>query len=310
MTLESAILSFYLLFPVWNESQEYLIKSAQKLSASNNQGLVRNMNYFLEHPRLAINDADLVISGMPNLMEELGMSAQEILFSDEDGKLRTFEYGIEKLSSGSVPASSSKNSDFYSAVVSSNDKLFTQTLRDKNSRVVEKTTWQNASNSNGISIVRKTTYKYDYGSDSASLCEKEDYLSHMVTRISYNQSGKETSEQSYVRKDGTLYTVSKVYYSYDKLGRISSVSNNSFEKGIPNTKTVYKYTNVSTKPDSSYYEDGVLRIQTVYSAENLWEVTTFFDRRYKIIASYDNGRKICETVYLNGNVQRTRIFND
>ncbi len=309
MTIETAVLSFYLLFPLWNEQQEQLaVACDRQLMPRNRELVVSSLEYFLDHPEDAHHDPALVAgeaasidtSSIPNLMARLGLYSGESSYYSGEGKLRSHEAGIEQSSWGVLE-------DGFSSVYA-NEKRFVQTLRDDQSRIVEKTIWRNAKESKNIKLLRKLSYRYEGDSQTPSFLEDENFDGQRVRAVSFDAAGRISKEQEYLIWGGSRHKGQSHSYSYDGEGRLISESSSAGANGTPATRTRYVYTGASSKPDSFYYEDGMLRTKTEYSAENDWLQTTYFSSHYSIAASYKNGVKVSESVYTDGKLQRTRTY--
>ncbi len=309
MTIETAVLSFYLLFPLLSPGQEKLAASCNRnLNPRNRDLVVGSLEYLLDHPEDAHHDpaqvageaARIDTSGIPRLMESLGLSSGDLPFYSGEGMLRSMESGVEKSSWGAV--------DGGNASVYANDRRFVQSVRDGSSRIVEKTVWSNAKEFKNIKLLRKMRYSYTGDSQDPSFLEDEDFEAQTVRQVHYDAAGRISLEQDYVVWGGARHSSGSRRFSYDSRGRLASESSSGGGNGTPATRTRYVYTGSSSKPDTFYYEDGMLRTKTEYSAENDWVQTTYFSSHYSISASYRNGVKVSESVYSDGKLQRTRTY--
>lgn len=306
MTLEVAVLSFYLLFPLLYPQQENLAKFFGKsLSDNNKVATVRNLKYFIEHP----TTESLLYEKIPeirNLMEELELDTKEELYISSNGSMRAFEYGQEKFTQGHTVV----NGKNYTTTVSANDASFSQILWDSQKRMTEKTVWNNSTKSSLMKMLKKSEYKYDFKNDPTrvSVIDSIDYEKKSAETTTYNENGKPIVYQTFNVKNGKRSAISKIRYTYDKKGRLTKESFTSYVKGTPNSQTTFSYTAKSSNPDSFYYEDGILRKKTIYIAESLWEETIQFDYMYTIKAVYDNGKKISEDIYMGNKKIRSRNY--
>ena len=303
MTLEAAVLSFYVLFPVWTDSQSAIALACDKVPSARER-IAKEVSYVLDNPRLALSDVDSEIQKVGSLMQSLGLDAQEIHYTKDDGTLRLLSYGIEKTSLVSDISAGVMNN------VSVNDKQFTQIVWDEHKRIKEKSVWRNAAVSSAVKMISKETYFYEFKDNPSivSSVAKEFLSQDKASRTYYTINGRISDLRHYnITKKGWVMTI-RERYQYDSSGRVSSLRETSYEKGGIETRTVYSYSENSRHPDTKYYEDGVLRIQTEYSDEEVYKVTTYFQKNFYIEAFYENGRKLKEVVYNNGKVQRTRTF--
>jgi|GEM_PF-2005598 len=75
-------------------------------------------------------------------------------------------------------------------------------------------------------------------------------------------------------------------------------------------KNVYTYKPSSDIPDCKFYEDGVLRMETVYSKNENYTETVYFDGGFSIKAVYKDGVKVEEIAYSSGGESYRRKFDD
>lgn len=310
MTVEAAVLSFYLLFPLWNARQEMLAPAAKKevLAAAQKKETVAELKDFLSG-RHSVDLAGWEISArVPRLMDEIGLGAAEVLWKDKDGGLRLLEYGVERFA-----ADGGKNET--QTVVSVNDKHFVQTVYDKDYRIAEKSVWRNSQDPGAVKLLRRSSYSYNAaGSGTLPTSVTEEFLEDKkVVTSNFTATGKVSSVRTYVVLKSGRRLVQQDSYTYDREQRLASEENISYASSGAKqqvTRSTYAYTKKSSHPDTKYYEDGVLRIETNYLAEEKYCVTTYFDRNYSVSATFENGKKLSEVMYVNGVKQRERTFND
>ncbi len=75
-------------------------------------------------------------------------------------------------------------------------------------------------------------------------------------------------------------------------------------------KNEYEYTQKSKTPDFKFYEDGVLRMTTLYIDETTYENTMYFDNDYCVKTKYSNGRKVEEIIYSGAIEVKRRNFEE
>ncbi len=306
MTAEAAVLAFYLLFPVWNGRQELLAHAAKKEfpTAMQKRETLAELTDFLSGKQ-RVDLADWQIQGnVPRLMDEIGLGAEEVLRKDSDGALRLLEYGVERFATNGGRT-----------VVSVNDKQFIQTVYDESYRLAEKSVWQNSQEARGIKLLSRSRYGYSSNAVSAlpSSLTEELFDEGKVIISGFNADGKTSSVRTYILVKNGRRLVQQDSYTYDRQKRLSSEENVSYAASGAKqhvTKSVYTYTKNSSRPDTKYYEDGTLRIETSYLAQDKYRTTTYFDNRYSITATFENGKKLSEVIYVNGVKQRERTFND
>ena len=75
-------------------------------------------------------------------------------------------------------------------------------------------------------------------------------------------------------------------------------------------KKEFRYGGAGKSPDSSYYENGELRIRTVYESENVYNETMYFDGGFTVLTRYENGIKRMEIISIDGTEIRRRTFEN
>lgn len=305
MTLEAAVLSFYLLFPVVTDGQRYIEHKFVRESLSERQKIqqIAKLKDFLAGKHY-IDDSSLVINAnIPLLMNEIGLGAEELLHKKDDEKIRLLEFGVEKFSV-EQNCFSGKN------VVNVNNRQFLQTSYDDYYRVIEKTLWLNGEKSSDVKLLQRTVYNYDDDGTVPATVSHEYISKNKIEQISYNKFGNPVRIHSYTIKDGKRILTNRQSFLYDSSQRIISEETNSYTINAPSSKTVYTYTKKSKEPDTKYYEGGILRISTTYESNDRYRITTYFDNRYSITVTYQDKKRIKEVVYLNGVRQRERTFDE
>lgn len=305
MTLEAAILSFYLLFPILTDGQIYIDRKLGHGIISDRERMqtISRLQDFLAGKRI-IDDSSLIIdTNIPLLVNEIGLGAEELTFKTDDGKIHLLEFGVEKFSV-------EQNSAAGKNVVFVNNRQFLQTTYDEQFRISEKTLWQNSEKSSDIKLLQRTSFYYDDESLTPSSVSYEYITKNIIEQIAYNTAGKPVKIHTYLLEDGKRMLTKLHLYSYDAKQRLVSEEVKSYGTKTSSSKTVYKYTNKSPEPDVKSYENGVLRSSTTYESADRYYTTTYFDNRYSITVTYQNKKRIKEVVSLNGVRQRARTFDE
>lgn len=305
MTLEAAVLSFYLLFPVLTDGQIYIDHKLGNRILSEKERIqqISRLQDFLAGKRI-IDDASLIIDAkVPLLMNEIGIGAEELSFKTDEGKIHLLEFGVEKFSV-------EQNSDAGKNIVYSNNRQFVQTSYDERFRIFEKTVWQNAEKSSDVKLLQRTVFSYE-GDDITPSSVSYEYLTkNVIEQISYNKAGNPVQMHSYLLQDGKRILTKLLSYTYDDRQRILSKEIKSYGRSVSDSKTVYRYTAKSSEPDVKYYEKGILRSSTIHESDSVYNTTTYFDNRYSITVTYQNKKRIKEVVSINGVRQRARTFDE
>ena len=79
-------------------------------------------------------------------------------------------------------------------------------------------------------------------------------------------------------------------------------------------KEVYGYRPGTEKDGSEnlsryeYYENGDLKIQTLYSGENSYSTSIYFERNYSVTSYYENNKKIRDVYFVDGIERRSKQY--
>src|SRR5574344_500122 len=77
------------------------------------------------------------------------------------------------------------------------------------------------------------------------------------------------------------------------------------------TKTnVYEYTEKASVPDFRFYENGKLRMSTLYIDPDTYENTMYFDNEYLVKTKYSHGRKVLEGIYSGSKMIKRQKFEE
>lgn len=98
-------------------------------------------------------------------------------------------------------------------------------------------------------------------------------------------------------------------YKYDGEGRVVSetithfsydykYSDYSSSKSV--RKSLYSYRRKDCPPDTQFFENGVLRMKTIYRDENNYTKTVFFDGNASVTVEYKKGKKVLEIFSIDG----------
>lgn len=177
------------------------------------------------------------------------------------------------------------------------------------------------------SLVLDKTVLYFYGEQEPLLerTEEDNRKDKTFTQTLFGLNGKPVSSTiwKYEEKLGSTgddaeESLVKTYekeWAYDEENRLvrSSVTEFYTVKASRN-KTVEKTDNKSyeyvyrefDKPDTRYYENGELRVETVYTGSDSYRQTLYFDGGFSVVSVFDDGLKTSETIFLNGAEIRRR----
>lgn len=219
-----------------------------------------------------------------------------------DGKLRKISYGNEK--------TSIFEKDGFTVLLNADEKTAVRRTFDSNFHLVKKETFSSPQNFEKFSAVSETNYFY---SDDGKLFKTEAENFSKKTRVlkTYRDDGKiegETKihfEEENPQTKSIYVKDSEKKWEYDEKGRIKKIilteyfplKNKKTEKKEHITRFEYVF---EQTPDTYFYEDGKLRIKTVYDNSTDFTKTFFFDGGFSVVGKYIAGEKVSETTYLDG----------
>ncbi|MBQ5400208.1 MAG: hypothetical protein IIU15_03140 [Treponema sp.] len=337
MDISTAILSLYLLFSTFTPAQGALETKVHGTDMSRAEKLNTRMevrNYIaaekiriLLGAQISESDSDENqdgegIGGIENpkygpqsggmtLDLVLGNSgATEVLYKNALERIAFFQYGEEYFA-----APDTLTPDRHS-IVSVNDSTFSRTEYDRLYRMMERTVWKNGKSS--ASTYMKSRTRYTYSGDWATIPRffgEEDFENNTYREVRYSATGKPTEVVDYDVGKGSGGGVRRILkkknsYTYDRSDRlVIDVQLENFDDGTSkSTKNIYTYTALASVPNVSYYEDGVLRIQTTYKSDSDYTQTVFFDEGFSISTEYRNGERVLEVTYFGETEMSRRTF--
>ncbi len=120
--------------------------------------------------------------------------------------------------------------------------------------------------------------------DGAAAPKKEALLQN-TTRFIYNAEGKiaEKQQEKYHYKDGALLA-------------------NETE----NIRDVFEYKTPDAEPNHFYYENGILRMKTIYTGVDTYIASMYFDGGYSSEIHYEEGQRTKDLFFLNGTLLRSK----
>jgi hypothetical protein len=81
------------------------------------------------------------------------------------------------------------------------------------------------------------------------------------------------------------------------------------QTGSTTRTDIYEYKKNESVPDYFYYEDGTLRMKTVYTDTDTYTTTLYFDQEFTVITEYHHGRKASETYIQGKRIMRSRTYD-
>lgn len=236
--------------------------------------------------------------------------------TDGSGRLRLLDYDDCQFAAGtgaSTGAGASAGAGSRN-VVTVDAGTFAQSVFDSLCRVVERTEWKNAASSRDCVLLARKTYRYRTAADPADVLPSQvtenRYDRHSLTETFFDAAGNPVKVQEFSTAGAKRSKLRERTMRYDASRRLTEESVVSYDGKTPRKKTTYSYTGKSSRPDSRYYEDGMLRIVTVYSTEDSCVVDTYFEKDYVVSVRYTDGRRTLETVTVGGRERSRRSFDE
>ncbi len=232
-------------------------------------------------------------------------------FSASDGSLRHFVYGKENLSKSMLGK--------YRCVTDEAEGLIRRRIYDENGSIVRYEEFKLFTDTKKAEKTLSREYRYNDSSELVST-EQMTFASEQLVKTFYDDR-RNVSERQVSHYEGEKLIPDGIYrYKYDAEGReteqniqkwfYSDGKNDSVVVKTLIQKKVYSYTQNSTVPDCEFYENGQLRMKTLYTAENVYNEYMYFDNGFSVEAKYENGTKVSERILLNGREQRRRLFGN
>ena len=105
-------------------------------------------------------------------------------------------------------------------------------------------------------------------------------------------------------EEDRLIQEEKTLWRYSKNAKGKETSEHS------DYRWLYSYGPNASLPDTEYFEDGKLRVRTVYASENCYTETMYFDGGYEVKADYADGSKVLEVISMKGQELRRSTFEE
>lgn len=248
--------------------------------------------------------------------ETKGLFEQNYL--DEYENLAFYSYGEEGLS---VQKSEGKT------VVSKSDKKnAVRAFYDEQMRIQKKETWNVSA---GFSWAKLKEIQEFFYEDSAkpykSIVENDnkkheilyDSKGQIIQSKNFSAVNSEIQEENQIQKTERKFVLTgKTEWKYSDSGKILEKYSEEYEYNAKQTrikktfskKEVYEYKIKDGSPDYYYYENGNLRMSTVFSSSDSYISTMNFDDGFVVESYYENGIRKKDFLYSNGILRRTKVY--
>lgn len=232
-------------------------------------------------------------------------------YLNEDKSLSLYSYDDEELSV--------QKTDGGSTIVKSNGKKAVRSYYDDKMRLLKKENWDISGGISSSKIMDSQEFKYSDGAKPFASTVVSENEKH---EILYDQKGRVVSSKNYTffkkdeKKAGKFVLESKIEWKYSENGKIlekyfeeySYDKNKSRVLGISSKKEQFEYKIQDGSPDYFFYEDGKLRVSTIYSSTDSYITTMTFDGGFVVESYYENGRRKKDLLYLNGIVRSVQNY--
>lgn len=236
--------------------------------------------------------------------------------SDSQGALRKFstdEYGF-------FSVNSSEDGTFFE------DSYEGKTVRriyDASKNLVRKEWWSIGKSCADSKIEKKEEFFYSSGGKTPVRSLNKNFLDNTTVEILFADDGKKIFQKksfdaekiageknkSAAGKDKTVLEETWSW-KYDYAGRMTEyekISTMASEKKIAQKK-VFSYGSEAQEPDFQYYENGIMRVNRIYSGSEEYVETAFFDKGFSVETLYRQGKKIEALQKLNGRLQNKVVY--
>lgn len=274
-----------------------------------------------------ITEDDKILDDVKNLVESANSSSIERRIFDSEQNLSLFSFNDEILA---IQKRDNKN-----ILVSSDDKKTIRRFFDEKSRVYKKEIWDISGSFQNSYLKNEELYFYDEEKtvpSSATLLEE-----NFKYKLTYNETGKvvasekyeyipdtkaaeneqETKKSNVLDKGDNYILRCKTNWKYNDEGKIIEKLFSEYEykkvnktkKTLASTKKdVYEYKIKDGMPDYYYYENDILRMKTIYSNEDSYVTTFYFDGGFVVDSVYENATHTKDIFYSNGNIIRQKVY--
>lgn len=160
--------------------------------------------------------------------------------------------------------------------------------------------WQIASSSAQSKMWRRRTYAFG-AEGKVSEMRENDFDAQTASITFFNPEGKIRSSRKNNLPGGVLDSFEIFTYEYDGESRVLQENRQVFrvqggkQKRVLSQRVVNKYSGEKLS-ETSFYENSVLRIRTVYTDGENYVQTTYFDGGFAVRDFYENGAKVYSTL--------------
>lgn len=240
-----------------------------------------------------VSEKDLLLE---NSAEKKTLEEKYLVFKTSSQEIRMLETDTDIFSAS---ASAQKNRVLTSIANGELQRRF----YDEDFRLSKIEYWQIASSSAQSKMWRRRTYAFG-AEGKVSEMRENDFDAQTASIIFFNPDGKIRSSRKNNLPGGALDSFEIFTYEYDGESRVLQENRQVFrvqggkQKRVLSQRVVNKYSGEKLS-ETSFYENSVLRIRTVYTDSENYVQTTYFDGGFAVRDFYENGVKVYSTLSNN-----------
>lgn len=253
-----------------------------------------------------------------SVLEKNSESADEVLEKDlllensaEEKKTLEEKYLVFKTSSQEIRMLETDTDIFSASASAQKNRVLTSIANgelqrrfyDEDFRLSKIEYWQIASSSAQSKMWRRRTYAFS-AEGKVSEMHENDFDAQTASITFFNPDGKIRSSRKNNLPGGALDSFEIFTYEYDDESRVLQENRQVFrvqggkQKRVLSQRVVNKYSGANLS-ETSFYENSVLRIRTVYTDSENYVQTTYFDGGFAVRDFYENGVKVYSTLSNN-----------
>lgn len=275
---------FILIFSFFSFAQA--TEPLDKKSAQENSVLEKNSESVDE-----VSEKDLLSE--KSAEEKKTLEEKYLVFKTSSQEIRMLETDTDIFSAS---ASAQKNRVLTSIANGELQRRF----YDEDFRLSKIEYWQIASSSAQSKMWRRRTYAFG-AEGKVSEMRENDFDAQTASITFFNPDGKIRSSRKNNLPGGALDSFEIFTYEYDGESRVLQENRQVFrvqggkQKRVLSQRVVNKYSGEKLS-ETSFYENSVLRIRTVYTDGENYVQTTYFDGGFAVRDFYENGAKVYSTL--------------
>ena len=238
-----------------------------------------------------VSEKDLLLENSAE--EKKTLEEKYLVFKTSSQEIRMLETDTDIFSAS---ASAQKNRVLTSIANGELQRRF----YDEDFRLSKIEYWQIASSSAQSKMWRRRTYAFGTEGKVSEMREN-DFDAQTASITFFNPDGKIRSSRKNNLPGGVLDSFEIFTYEYDGESRVLQENRQVFrvqggkQKRVLSQRVVNKYSGKKLS-ETSFYENSVLRIRTVYTDSENYVQTTYFDGGFAVRDFYENGVKVYSTL--------------